>query len=142
VAFLCELFGRKKMRRLSREAEADLARYAEMLPLGAFEKGLLRWFHGQPVDEQDFELRGRPTAADGWASKLPALLERAKKCAANRGGPNLAAAAAKGVSLSEPDGWREIFAKKYPRGRCPDHWSEVDSRVRAELLRELEGRAA
>lgn len=123
------LFDGKK-RRLGREAEGELERNLEVLPLMDEEWRLLAWWLRLPCDEADPFLRdgSRPKDADRLAIRLFSELDRAKghakKCAPQKKEP--------------PAGWREWFARKWTELPVPETFEALPEYVRQEAWRELQ----
>jgi hypothetical protein len=131
--FLTSLFSsEKKARRLSSSGQHWLSHWAESLPLSVGQRAMLEWFYRLPADPSDFALKIRKTTAEKLAEELFAEIDRAEAYAEKTPGGS-AHTGTRPPAHPEPAGWREKFAKKYPRAACPPAWSDVDERQQEEI---------
>lgn len=129
------LFDGKK-RRLGREAEGELERNLEALPLVDEEWRLLSWWLRLPCDETDPFLRdgSRPKDADRMAMRLFSELDRAKGHAKKM-------APQKKEAAPWPAGAREWLTQRFPEAEIPATFDALPRDVR-ELWNQQHGEAA
>lgn len=142
AAFLIALLakpGKKSRAKLSREAEGELARQAEALPLTDSQKAMLTWFYGLPADSEDLDLRTRYRDANALATNLFTALERAEAYAEKGHAPSAAASTEKKSRAPWPDQTREWFAHLYGSPALQAHeanrgdWWDLPESVRSEF---------
>ena len=122
----------KKRTRLGREAEGELARQVDSLPLEAGDWQRLAWWLALPTDERDPYLRegSRPKDPDRLALRLFETLDRASAHAEKTG-------AAK--KETAPAGWEQWWAERYQEKPCPASFDALPEYLRDDCRRDLKG---